>query len=161
MMTAILNEIVFNSTISKGSFITITGNCTCVVKSNLHTSRLHVIVFFSTIVYTELFLNSSSKIKTRCSYNVITNSTPTETFNVDNNGKFNRFGIWISYIMLTKSTSRIFRKSRSIKRTHNTSSIICTCLICVIMSTNSTRTLSENYFISSTSSIPSNRERIS
>ena len=139
-MSAIINEPVFNVTISKVFFITSTGNVTFIVKSNLHTSRSQINVLHYTIVYSECFLNNRSKIVSTWLGNIITNSTPTETFNVDNNGKFSRIRSRISNFVLRKSTRRMFRKSSNISSTHNTGILVCSCCVCVVMSTNSTRT---------------------
>lgn len=130
-MTAVIFVIVINSTFSERRFVTITMNTRIVIESNLPASVGQVEISFNTVVKTELSFNKRCEklISGRNLYHIITNSSPTESFNIDNKSKFDRRIIRISNIKLWKGTGRIFRKKTYIFSAHNTN------ILCMYVST--------------------------
>jgi len=116
---------------------------------------------FNTTVETELFLDEVCEVSSIILNNIITNSSPTETFNVDNESESLMIIIRISNIVFGESTSRELREERSINRTHDSSIRTTMSILMEVISVLNTNTLSEYGFRSSTFSIPLYRNRMS
>jgi hypothetical protein len=99
-MSAIIFIIVINSTFRESRFVTIAIHTRVVIKSNLPASTGQVEISFYTAVETELSLNNTSEIFIGYCDHIITNSSPTESFNIDNKSKLDMIAIRVSNIIL-------------------------------------------------------------